>query len=452
MKVAFFSTNSNHFDGRKIATRNLPDCAEELDELCARHPECEFSVVAELPGKFLLDLDGNEVARKSKSVKYTIVEPSPDSIEEVARKVAAEKPDLAIAATGWTEPFDWLSVKDGMVAERLREIGIRTAAHPASASLDCFDKARTHFALERIGIPMAHWVHVHHWLFMCAGTKGRVRENVYADFVLERIRNLDFPVIIKDTVGLSSYGAEVVGDFSEAVRFLSSRRNSSDRIAEELLAGEQFGTEIHGTPGHYRILPPMMFSVNRYGITSPKQSVKVGPVMSEKYKIGELNGMLLKLAETLKLSGIAQVDLVFSGGKWFVIEVNPRLSGMTSTYAASMGKSVPELILESALPPKSAESQKFRKVLNFKMPVLTDEQMEAVRKERAVARVSRIENYAATQKREVGYTEVILAGETLAEVESVLDTLRIRFPGLVEDVFYDRARAILEKIVEIAEE
>ena len=74
------------------------------------------------------------------------------------------------------------------------------------------------------------------------------------------------------------------------------------------------------------MLPPYEFSVNQYGITSPKQSVKYGPCELPEV----LRDMMLKLAEGLGLCGAAQVDLILDDeGAWHIIEVNPRLSGMT---------------------------------------------------------------------------------------------------------------------------
>ncbi len=447
MRIVIFSTNSNHFDGRKISTKNIPTCKSQLDALCQKHGDCSFSIVTQLPGTFLLDLEGDTPAEKSEQVEYTLVPDDRSSPKEIADIIAEKKPDIAIAATFWVDPFDWLSVKDGLVAEKLREMGIKTIAHPTEAGIDCFDKFRTHKLMERIGLKMAKSVYVHHWLFMCAGTKGVVRENVYEEHVMEKIRSMRFPVIIKDTVGLSSYGMQVVGTYEEADRFLHSRRNSSDRIVEEFIEGEQFGAEIHGTKGHYKILPPMMFSVNQYGITSPKQSVKIGPVADEKYKTDELKAMLEKLAEELELSGIAQVDLVFSSGEWYIIEVNPRISGMTSAYAATEGKTMIETITETAFEEENPTSpKKLRKVMNFKLPLLPQALMEKISGYSFVSQVTKIENYAATQKREVGYAEVIMTGGTFEELMKNLRKLKEDIPEAIEDIFFENAAKIIDKL------
>lgn len=439
MKIVLYNTNSNNFEGKKISTKTLPSCKSQFDKLCTLYPDCEFVVVAQRPGTFLLDLEVESIKEKSEKVKYILIEEN-NSPNEIAEVILNENPNLAIATTFWVEPFDWLCVKDALIAEILQKNGIRTISHSKEIGIECFDKFRTHLLLEKLGLNVAKAVYVHHWLFICAGTKACVKENIYAECVLEQIKNLNYPVIIKDTVGLSSYGMQVVEDFEKAKQFLYSRRNNSDRIVEELIHGEQFGTEIHGTKGNYEVLPPLMFSVNKYGITSPKQSIKIGPVTNEKYKIKELQESLLKMANELEFSGIAQVDLVFSNGKWYIIEINPRLSGMTSTYAVSKQKSILEVLIEIAL--EKNKNQNLEKVMNFKIPLVSQERMQELKKIESVKYISQIENYAATQKREVGYAEIIISSEDLM---SELEKIKMAFPELIEEIFYENAKNIISK-------
>jgi len=443
MKIVIYSTNSNYFKEEELKTKYLPSCKEQIDKLCKKYSEHQFVIVTQLPGSFLLDLDQREIKEKSENAKYILIEEN-DSPMQIAQTILEEKPDLAIAATFWVEPFDWLSIKDGLVAEILRKNGTKAICHSSQMGVECFDKYRTHLLLEKIGLNVAKAVYVHHWLFICAGTKGRVKENVYAECVLEQIKNLNYPIIIKDTVGLSSYGMQVVENFEDAKKYLYSRRNNSDRIVEELIHGEQFGTEIHGTKGNYRVFPPLMFSVNKYGITSPKQSVKIGPVTNEKYKIAELKEQLEKMANALDFSGIAQVDLVFSNEKWYIIEINPRISGMTSTYAASEEKTIPEILVDSVL--QKNDETSLNKVMNFKMPILEEEVLKKIKEFDSVKQIFQIENPSASQIRERGYTEIVLSAENNSKLENELEKIKMAFPNFIEEVFYENAKNILKKI------
>ena len=62
----------------------------------------------------------------------------------------------------------------------------------------------------------------------------------------------------------------------------------------------------------------------------------------------ELKSMAEKIAALPGFMGLAQIDVVFDGNEWFVIEINPRLSGMTTTYEAMTETSVFEKLLCSA--------------------------------------------------------------------------------------------------------
>ena len=472
MRILFYSTNSNQYDGKAIKTTTLPSWAEQWDSLARSHTEHEFIIATQLPGMFLLDVNGNEITKKSEKIDYHIIQN--DDEKKIAEELAELKPDMAIAVSFYVMPYDWLTIKDAMVADFLRKKGIKTICHSVEASLICFDKWRTHEFLEKIGVNCAKAVHLHHELYINAGNRRELKSNVYRDAIFHEIKKLRFPVIIKDTTGLSSFGADVVNNFDEAVGILRSKKTTSDRIIEELISGEQFGAEIYGTfdektgKGDYTILPPFLFSVNQYGITSPKQSVKIGPFLeenkthNEKYKLSELREMLVKLANGLQLNGIAQVDLVFDGKKWFVIEINPRLSGMSTTYAASAGMPLSEIVLSHGFEIPNGISLKQKNAdfalaksnpcdfllntVNIKFPILDEKSLLELKSLPYIAFVNQIENKAAKQIREQGYCEVILTGKTKDAIKKNLCDLRKRFPAQAENAFFDTAISLCEKL------
>lgn len=453
MRILFYSTSSNIYDGEAVTTTTLPSWTEQWD-FFAEH---EILIASQLPAMFLCDVEGNSIVESGKVRRILI---KSDKEKEIADELAKLKPDIAVAASFYVVPYDWLTIKDAMVADFLREKGIRTICHSVETATICFDKWRTHVFLEKLGVNCAKAVYMHHELWINGGNRRDLRSNVFRDSVFHEIKKLRFPVIIKDTTGLSSFGADVVNTYDEAVGILKSKKTTSDRIIEEMLCGEQFGCEIYGTfdaksgHGNYTILPPHKFSVNQYGITSPKQSVKIGPIgLNEKekrlYKIRELNEMLLKLANGMKLDGIAQVDLVFDGEKWFVIEVNPRLSGMSTTYAASSGLSLPEMIFNELLnsSQRAQRTQRAHRLsLNIKFPILARGKLLELKALPYVAFVNQIENHAARQIREQGYCEVILCADTRAKLlENLLD-LKEKFADFIEEGFFDKAEDMLREL------
>lgn len=440
MKILFYSTNSNHFDGNTFKIKTIPSCKTQWEQLCNIYPEHEFIVITQLPAMFLLDLENNSVKDPCSKIKYFITRK--ESPNEIAELIKSYNPDIAIAVSFWVTPYDWLPINDGIIAEILQKNGIKTICHPSQTSLDCFDKNRTHQLLSsKYNVPNA--VYVHHELYWAERNKLEVKNNIYKEYIHHKIKNLRFPVVIKDTVGLSSHGMEVVNSYEKVISFLSSKRNNSDRIIEEYIEGLQFGTEIHGSKGKYIVHNPYLFSVNKYGITSPKQSVKIGPIFEKKYKIKKLKQILKNLAKELNLSGIAQVDLVFSDNKWYIIEINTRISGMTPMYAIAQNTTIHSILTEIAL--NKLKKQKLNYTINFKLPILTETQMQLIKNEPFIKYINQIHNLNAKQEREQGYCEIILGGtKTKKELVTCLNNFFEKYPNLIEPIFAENANKLIQ--------
>ena len=446
MNVVFYSTSSNAFSGGDVEVKYFPLRSLCLDSLAKKFPGHHFSVVANLPGHFLFDLESDEINPRSNLVKCRVTDKL--SAEDFAADVLNEKPDVAISATSWSPPFDWMGLKDSLVAEILEKNGVETVCPSKSTQLICFDKKNTADFLRRNNFPCPRSVYVHHEYFWAERGNREIAVNNYKDFVLSEIKKMRYPLVIKDCVGLSSYGMEVSVSFAQAVHYLKNGRNVSDRLVEEYIDGLHFGTEIYGRNGKYNVMPPLLFSLNRYGITSPKLSVKMGPVVSEDFKIAGLKKMLVELASKIDLNGFAQVDLIFSGGQWFVVEINPRLSGMTETYAASMGMSVFDLMLGTAFDSASDfPEQKF--VCNFKLPLLDDCLFEKISRLPWIGYLHQHKNLAAKQEREKGYCEAVAGGfDTAMELVQALDKTKTLFPEIFDGPVWDHilwAEKILDR-------
>ncbi len=432
MNIIIYSTNSNNFDGPTYHYTNLPSNAKNTERVLADFfgADCftkhHFTLVSELPGMFLLDLEGNELAEKSQHFEYKILPRGENSPEEVATLIEDCKPDLVIAATYWVTPFD--------------------CCNSLEVSLMSFDKIQTHSFLELNGFPVAKAVYVHHELFWAERNRAELKENPYKESVFFRIKNMNFPVIIKDTSGLSSYGMEVCHTFGQVKNFLNGKKNNGDKIVEEFVKGPQFAMEIWGTQeSGYRIFKPFMVSVNQYGITSPKQSVKIGPVEGTEvpeggtgthecaFPLAALNSELLRLAKLIKVKGICQVDFGWDeeNKRWVIFELNPRLSGMS------------QLQFESQL---GCPLGKERPAMSLKFPILERDVLQKLSSMPFVKHVTQTVNDQAKQNREHGYCEVVLTAENFDQLRENLITLDKVFSKYMEEAFFQTGLKLLEKL------
>ena len=444
MRIVFYSTNSNVFDENTFKITVMPSNTSAFKEFCAAHPEHEFFCVTQKPGMFLPELTGSHGDGALPNVQYLPLETDTDTFTEA---VLALKPDLAIAMTFWIEPYDWLPVSDAIVGGKLKAAGVRTVSHSVQTALVCFDKWRMHNEMARLGFEVAAAVFCDHDLYFCAGSNKEVIRNVYKESVVSQIKKLRLPLIIKDTTGLSSYGMTVVHTYGEAAGYLNSKRNNSNRLIEEFITGRQFGLEIYGESGNYTVLPPFEFSVNQYGITSPKQSVKYGPCELT----DTLRNMMLKLAEGLELCGAAQVDLILDeNGVWHIIEVNPRLSGMSYTYAGMLGINVFELMyrtsVNTVVEPESTvvepveTTADFGHVLNLKLPLMSQSQMTEILKVPGVRLLNQTNDLAAKQEREKGFCECIIVAEEKSALQKAVAQFEELFP---DDAIVQQAKKII---------
>lgn len=482
MNLLFYSTSSNIFDGKNTNLETRPLLSLQWETLAQKNPEHKFIIATQLPGMFLLDVKENQIAQKAQNVEYFLIQD--DDETKIAEFLASLNPDIAFAASFYAPPFDWLSVKDSLVAQKLQTKGIKTICHPLHSVLTCFDKWQTHEFFEKEKIRCAKAIFFNHELFINGANRREIKSNVYKTAFFEEIKSLKFPLIIKDTTGLSSYGMDVVQNFQEAKAVILSKKSSSNRILEEMILGEQFGLEairiLKNGKTKIKILPPFKFSVNKYGITSPKQSVKVGPILDEKkYNLPSLCKMIFKICESLDFCGTANFDLVFEPQekKWFVLEINPRLSGMTTSYAASLEKSIPELLFkiicgdfdsddfysgdfdsgdlktQGSLENKSSlktqspqEKQIFYPTMNIKFPILNTEKIEKAAALPFVKFVNQQENLGARQLREKGYSEIIFNAKTFEELKENLNTLKKEFQAEMENIFFENALKLLDSI------
>ena len=434
MKILFYSSNSNYFDYNTFKIFSYPTCKMDFEKLQNDFPQHEFFVVAELPSMFLIDLENNGTVEKASNVKYFIFNSEEKiSVQDFSNKIIEYNPDVAIPISFWVNPFDWLSIKDSMIADCLQTNGIKTFCNSSLTSQICFDKNSTYQKIqelisnnkiENLKIPKS--VYVHHELFWAERNRNELKENVYKEFIFSQIENLNYPVIIKDNFGVSSYGMEVATSYNQVVSFLNSKRNNSDRIIQEYIDGLHFGTEIFSTSDfsnstennfsqkkHF-VLSPFIFSTNKYGITSPKQSVKLGPINDEKFYISKLKKSLLQLANEFNFSGITQVDLILKNDQWYLIEINPRVSGMSKTYSVTLEKTLLEIFMNLFFFDKSDKNnfelnfEKNNFAINFKIPLLEKNKFDELSKNPNVKYLNQMENLIAKQDREKGFCQVVL--------------------------------------------
>ena len=109
-----------------------------------------------------------------------------------------------------------------------------------------------------------------------------------------------------------------------------------------------------------------------------------------------------------KLNQPGHSRLIFCNEKWYIIEINPRLSGMTTTYAVAAGMNFYEYIFKAVT--EGIKDLQLQPVCNKKIPLQSEEELKTLSEDSNILFISQIQNETAKQEREKGFCEIIVRG------------------------------------------
>jgi len=455
MRIAVYSSCGNGAESLYMSKYDfIPTRASLWDEISDMYPGHEFRVFYSYQGGATVDEDGEKLLLKAEKVEYTLL-PLEYSVKEVADLIAEFEPDVAISFSTPSIPYDWGSVRDSLVADKLREKGIRVISNSTTFTEDSFEKHKINKKLALKGFNVPDDIYVNKALFDADLENTGVVRNGYRDYIRHRLEALTFPVILKADSGAGSVGLYVAADPDDAMDFIKNEKAGLDFLIEKRLTGANFGAEVYGCDGEYTFKGPIIFSSTKDGITDPFASVKYGPVESEAFKVSELKSEMLRLAREFDLNGSMEVDLMFVEGIWYIIEINPRFSLMSTLIAAIDNKNLFLNFIEpglkgikpvgveasaatasagSAESASAATSPVANKVVDFKTMVYDEDVIANVCRDFPSIRTAMRFRLATSSSSEVKYTEFAMGGfETDEELIAELRAIKAAYPMIVSD-------------------
>jgi pyrrolysine biosynthesis protein PylC len=136
-----------------------------------------------------------------------------------------------------------------------------------------------------------------------------------------------FPVLAKPSRGSGSKGVRVFQDLNSLKNGFAPKFPPSDWVLEEFLDGSQHSLEVVGRPGNYRALQVTDLYVDQ--VFDCKRVVAPSNLSLD--LIENFEQLSLTIARALNLHGIMDVEVVFSGGEFKVLEIDARLPSQTPT-------------------------------------------------------------------------------------------------------------------------
>jgi carbamoylphosphate synthase large subunit len=278
----------------------------------------------------------------------TLITLEPDCpVPEIARQLAAWKPDRVVSIS---IPDD-KALRDACIAVSLRAThDIDVVMHPLAVTHAFANKWATRQLVEDTGLAAAPG-------FLISGDllcERGVRYGAYRDYVSLMLTYVSFPVVCKPIWDSMAQGIQKFATPAELEDWLDGARPEADLIIEEYLDGELFGIEVVGRDGTYVCQPLVRKCLGTGEDLVPFNHIRFGPVADDRYNLPILQHQLTRLAAQVELCGSAEFELMWFRGRFHVIEVNPRVSGMTNLSSAISGVNTYTALASTITPAKPA--------------------------------------------------------------------------------------------------
>ncbi|MET9831581.1 ATP-grasp domain-containing protein [Streptomyces sp. NPDC006385] len=259
---------------------------------------------------------------------------------EVAREVAQWGADAAVSISLPCEN----ALRDATVKELLDARGIPTVMTPLPSTLALCDKWETKQLLVRAGLDTPRGVKADADLLAGRG----VPVPAYADALRASAAGIGYPLLSKPLWDSTSMGIRALPDAAALDAYLADPPGVS-AVIEECVAGALCSVDIVGEPGAYRVLPvcwtgtagsePVFtFADLRWCGPRPRADADFEPVAAK----------LVALCEDLGVRGSVNVDMIYTGSRYVVLEINPRIGGATTLSCAASGTNTFDALADMA--------------------------------------------------------------------------------------------------------
>lgn len=137
--------------------------------------------------------------------------------------------------------------------------------------------------------------------------------------------NCGFPIVVKPDGKSGSQGVEVISDARQFENKFEGDRLPEGWIAQKFVAGPSYSVEVIGMPGRY--ITPQVTDLLMDGMFDCK-CVTAPSGLAESI-VRDLEDMALRIADTIELSGIMDVEVILDRGLLRIIEIDARLPSQT---------------------------------------------------------------------------------------------------------------------------
>ncbi|MFD9409889.1 acetyl-CoA carboxylase biotin carboxylase subunit family protein [Streptomyces sp. NPDC059989] len=248
---------------------------------------------------------------------------------ELADAVAAWGADAAVSISLPCEN----AVRDAAAKAFLDAAGIPTVMTPLASTMLLVDKWETKQLCKQAGLKVPDGFRADSDLLAERG----LPVPGYRDALRVQAERIGYPLMSKPVWDSTSMGIRTLRSPADLDAYLASPPEVS-AVVEQVVEGDLCSVDIVGRPGSYRVLP--LCWTGRAG-TEPVFTFAdlrwCGPRAEADAAFVDVARTLVTLCGNLGVYGSVNVDMVYTGGRFVVLEINPRIGGATTLSCAASG-------------------------------------------------------------------------------------------------------------------
>ncbi|WP_030773395.1 ATP-grasp domain-containing protein [Streptomyces sp. NRRL F-2664] len=281
---------------------------------------------------------------------------------QLADLVAAWGADAAVSISLPCEN----ALRDAAAASYLEAAGIPTVVTPLASTMLLVDKWETKQLCRRAGLPVPDGIRADADLLAGRG----LPVPGYRDALRAQAVRIGYPLIAKPLWDSTSAGIRTLRTPAALDAWLADPPESS-AVLEKVVEGDLCSVDIVGRPGAYRVLP--LCWTGRAGAEPVFTFADLrwcGPRPAADAAFADTARALVALCGQLGVHGSVNVDMVHTGGRFVVLEVNPRVGGATTLSCAASGTNTFATLARMArgLPPAAGPAGRTGWAVEFLAP------------------------------------------------------------------------------------
>ncbi|MGW2633876.1 ATP-grasp domain-containing protein [Streptomyces chattanoogensis] len=225
------------------------------------------------------------------------------------------------------------ALRDAAAKAYLEARGIPTVMTPLAATLRLIDKWETKQLLKDAGLEVPRGFRADSDLLAGRG----LPVPGYRDALRVQAEQVGYPLLSKPVWDSTSFGIRPLASSTDLDGYLADPPEVS-AVVEEVVHGDLCSVDIVGRPGAYRVLPVCW--TGRAGaepVFTFEDLRWCGPRPEADTRFHDVARKLVLLCERLGVCGSVNVDMIYTGDRFVVLEINPRIGGATTLSCAASG-------------------------------------------------------------------------------------------------------------------